>query len=48
MANDWIREAAVIESWSMPGFAETIGVDVDNAECWITEERTPIHRLESQ
>jgi hypothetical protein len=43
LANERLRAALVRGQWTLPKFAEVIGVDPKTVERWITKDRTP-HR----
>jgi transcriptional regulator with XRE-family HTH domain len=45
MPNERLREALARERWSVPAFAEAVGVDHKTVERWITKERTPHRRI---
>jgi transcriptional regulator with XRE-family HTH domain len=45
MPNERLREALAREGWTLPAFAEAIGVDPKTVERWITKERTPHRRI---
>jgi transcriptional regulator with XRE-family HTH domain len=44
MANERLRAALVRGQWTLPKFAETLGVDPKTVERWITKERIPHRR----
>jgi transcriptional regulator with XRE-family HTH domain len=44
MPNERLRAALARDRWSLPAFAEAIGVDPKTVERWITKERTPHRR----
>jgi transcriptional regulator with XRE-family HTH domain len=43
MANERLRTALTQNHWTVPAFAEALGVDSKTVERWITKDRTP-HR----
>lgn len=45
MANERLRAALARDKWTLPAFAEAIGVDPKTVERWITKERTPHRRI---
>ena len=45
MANERLRAALDRDRWTLPAFAEAIGVDPKTVERWITKERTPHRRI---
>src|SRR5271166_1253927 len=45
MPNERLRAALAKDGWTLPDFAEAIGVDPKTVERWITKERTPHRRI---
>jgi transcriptional regulator with XRE-family HTH domain len=45
MANERLRAALAKDGWTLPAFAEAVGVDPKTVERWITKERTPHRRI---
>jgi len=45
MANERLRAVLARDGWTLPDFAEAVGVDPKTVERWITKERTPHRRI---